>query len=301
MNIKKETRGCAFCVDDAYLPAFLVFWESLISTESLPSSTQVFLVHTDSLSPRNRFLIDAYLSRFDICFHRLYLDSKVLTAFPLSKGDHVSPMTYARLYLASLVPEGCDSIVYFDCDMYAIKSARYLFDINLEKPVAAAYEWSSKESERLWGDAGIAYFNAGVLVIDLAVWRELDIPMLSKSIIDNMNTSILWWDQDILNIIFKQSWQIIPHNYNLTWQADYETKMNNAMFLPPVVIHYNDCKPWVVFPHPRHGFAWIIRYYYLIFTQNPLELRPTMPTFRFGYLLAFLRSVLKSSFRYLAG
>ena len=53
-----------FCIDDAYLMPFPVFFHSLEATASIPRTTSLFILHTADLSIASISTLQAFLGRY---------------------------------------------------------------------------------------------------------------------------------------------------------------------------------------------------------------------------------------------
>ena len=240
-----------FSIDDAYVTPFQVFLHSLEATNSIPRATDLFILHTDALSAFSINKLNDFLIRYDRSATFLDPSPLIPADLPIRFGDHVSPATFYRLFIADILPADIDQAVYLDVDMIAYRSIASLFSQPVEGLVAAADHCTPANEIRLWGDCGGTYFQAGVLVIPLHKWRDM---RLSEQFIHAMRTYrsvIQLWDQDVLNIVLKDSWQRLPIWFNscyalhASFSSDYIAKNMR-------IIHYSGRgKPWIEFnPSP---------------------------------------------------
>ena len=84
------------------------------------------------------------------------------------------------------------------------------------------------------------------MFIDLEKWRKNN---MSKILIDfamNEKKNILWWDQDVLNVIFKNNWKELHPKYNLIWEViDSDSKEAKKAQKKPTIVHFTrSVKPW---------------------------------------------------------
>ncbi|GAB2297065.1 Probable galacturonosyltransferase-like 3 [Dionaea muscipula] len=98
------------------------------------------------------------------------------------------PLNYARIYLADLIPPTVIRIIYLDSDLVLVDDVAKLWDIDLQGRVLGAPEYchanfSSYFTANFWGNPRFSgtftkrgrepcYFNTGVMVIDLWMWRD---------------------------------------------------------------------------------------------------------------------------------
>ena len=127
-------------------------------------------------------------------------------------------------------------------------------------PLAAIDHLSSQDSFRLFGEMSGNYFQAGVLVIDLDIWRAQEIEQIFNKILSEEKNRILWWDQDVLNIAFEGRWQRLPLWFNVCNQVrkiiDVRVIESNVRF-----IHLDgSSKPWRRYSSEAHAKSWYLAY-----------------------------------------
>uniref|UniRef100_A0ACD5YYP8 Uncharacterized protein n=1 Tax=Avena sativa TaxID=4498 RepID=A0ACD5YYP8_AVESA len=98
------------------------------------------------------------------------------------------PLNYARIYLADALPRSIRRVIYLDSDLVVVDDVRKLWAVDLGKHrVVAAPEYCHTNftnyfTDAFWSDANLSatfrrrrrpcYFNTGVMVMDVARWRE---------------------------------------------------------------------------------------------------------------------------------
>lgn len=164
---------------------------------------------------------------------------------------HLSAMTNARLKLPSIFPE-LSKVIYLDCDIIVNTNIANLWNIDLNGfPIAAALDYAAGRQEfAALGFDLKKYFNAGVIVMDLAMLRKME---FERSLVEVLiQQQSLRHDQDILNFIFKNQWlQLLPEwnsppelyppllrQYNLSCRYSFKRALRH-----PAIIHYNGMKP----------------------------------------------------------
>ena len=236
--------ACVFCIDDAYVMPFQVFFHSLEATDSIPTSASLFILHTTALSSTSIGMLEAFLGRYGRSASFVDATALIPADLPIRPGDHVSPATFYRLFIAEILPAEIEQAVYLDADMLALRSIAYLFEQPVQGLVAAADHCSPGNEILLWGECGGTYFQAGLLVIPLQIWREQGILQRFLEVMADERDRIQWWDQDVLNIALRDRWQRLPVWFNVC------EAVNSALPLPLVeehaaLIHYSgSSKPW---------------------------------------------------------
>jgi lipopolysaccharide biosynthesis glycosyltransferase len=190
------------------------------------------------------------------------------TELPVRPGDHVSLATYYRLFLADFVPDQIGRVIYLDSDLVVLGDLSQLADTNLEGCTAGAVRSFSTPYLRSAGPAlndmpcgaDAPYFNAGVLLIDTAMWRTRGVKQRALSFLASHAEKVRFWDQDALNFVLVDDWMELDPRWNRT--SDYHQHDRNQPPPPfsveewrslahPYVAHFvSGYKPWTHFRHP---------------------------------------------------
>ena len=223
---------------------FQVFFHSLEATDSIPASTSLFILHTAALSSESIVTLQAFLGRYGRFASFVDASALIPADLPIRPGDHVSPATFYRLFIAEILPNEIEQAVYLDADMLALRSIAPLFDEPVQGLVAAADHCSPDLAIRLWGERGGTYFQAGVLVIPLQTWREQAILQRFLEVMANEQEHIQWWDQDVLNLALRDRWQRLSIWYNINVSV-YRVLPMELIEANAAIIHYSGRgKPW---------------------------------------------------------
>ena len=185
-------------------------------------------------------------------YKEYFIDDNFCKLFKIS--HHIDYATYFRFLIPEILPEYIDKVLYLDADIIVNGDISPIFDLEFDDDTYLyACDHLFKPEQKLHlKKFGLSeyddYFNAGVMYIDLKKWRENNI---SKVLIDyafEKKDDILWWDQDVLNVIFHKKWKKLHPKYNVTWEV-LESNSNCLQIEEakkhPVIIHYTrSVKPW---------------------------------------------------------
>lgn len=176
-----------------------------------------------------------------------------------------NPITLSRLFLCSYLPESIDRILYLDCDIIVNGSIRELETIPFQDHLVAAVPELHMPVEKK-ALVGIkkheTYYNAGVLLVNLSLWRKEKIELVFVEYYRSMGGKLLYNDQDIINHCCKDRILCLSHTYNLSTnlyyfpryfvkklQPAYDTASPSAykaILKSPSIIHYmGDERPWI--------------------------------------------------------
>ncbi len=212
-----------------------------------------------------------------------------------------NPIVLSRLFLCSYLPESVEKILYLDCDIIVNGSVKELETIPFEQNLIAAVPELHMPAEKkaLIGFAKKeTYYNAGVLLVNLKLWR---LEKIEKSFVEYyrlMKGQLLYNDQDILNHCCKGRILALSHTYNLSTnlfyfpryfvkrlQPAYETdpaKEYARILSSPAIIHYmGDERPWIAGNRNKYR-----RQYEYYSDQSPWKAEPLIQGQRL-YMLCY--------------
>ena len=189
-----------------------------------------------------------------------------------SRPDYVSIASFYRLLLPELLPNQIEKVIYLDSDLAVEGDLSELWqaDIGENYLLAVRDTWipciSSPTGrlnyQKLGLDPDAAYFNSGVLVINLKKWRDNQFSeKVLKYFTQNLEF-IGFYDQGLLNVLLVGKWgQLDPQwNFNVTsfydyslgcylsWtdsQSFYPEEIYNRLVGNAHIIHFISDKPWI--------------------------------------------------------
>jgi lipopolysaccharide biosynthesis glycosyltransferase len=247
-------------VDNNYLRHCAALLHSLYE-KNPGQDLAVYVIHGD-LDPGERAKFIGFLGQFLPSVSLLQADASVLEGFPVS--GHITVSTYCRLLLPVLLPAGLQRVLFIDSDAIVTDSLTELWQTPLQGKALAAVP----EHRRSCADHGYVfghYFNAGMMVVDLDVWRQARLIERGRVFAQAHPDRLRHWDQDVLNHVFAGQWLAVgdrwnacPHLYGLTGGYDLSRDKLTSAELDaidrPAIVHYagpGTVKPWHYrCPHP---------------------------------------------------
>jgi lipopolysaccharide biosynthesis glycosyltransferase len=182
---------------------------------------------------------------------------------PLIPHAHYTIDTYTRLWLGEFFPETVDRVLYLDADIVVVGSIAPLWSTDLGGALMGAVDipGSDQGVRRLAMRMEDGYFNAGVLLIDVAQWRATRAELTVLDYI-RVNPERVSYDQDALNACFRSCTKRLDYKWNVIrpfyreplvlplGRTEIETIRRDAK-----IIHFNGgSKPWSYFcDHPRRA------------------------------------------------
>lgn len=183
----------------------------------------VHLLHDDTLTAENRHKFEQLAAQYrqQICFHEM--NSAVFASVEKMAGIF-SIGTLFRLSLLEVMPPEITKLIYLDSDIIVNLDIQRLWDEDMQGfPVAATLDHGLQDSRCAtvppWPcRAGMVesthYFNAGVMVLDLArIRRQHDLRRECLQFLSEHPQCKLA-DQDALNVMFCNNYAQLPQQYN---------------------------------------------------------------------------------------
>lgn len=142
---------------------------------------------------------------------------------------HLSALTFARLLIPELLPANVDKALYLDSDIVVREDIGELWERNLEgRSVWAARDAIGFVSKpggiSNFRELGIPqdahYFNAGVLLINLAKWRREGTGRRLLEYLEVHRDIVQWVDQEALNAVLWDDWGELEYRWNsqIAWR-----------------------------------------------------------------------------------
>lgn len=195
--------------------------------------------------------------------------------------EHITQASFYR-YIISEIPE--DRILYLDSDIIVDDNIEdmYFSDFNGKYALAVEDMYINHTQHCYLEFPNMKpYFNSGMLLINNILWRENN---LTNHLIDMTQKypGVIYGDQDILNIVLKDKWDVLNNIYNyqtgvihgfprieknMSDEERLEKYQKQAIEIQPKIIHYtHKYKPW-----QKHNYIVFFREKYWFYYQLSWE------------------------------
>ncbi len=199
-------------------------------------------------------------------FNGLQIRQEQIEGFPETRHGKSALL---RLCLPNLL-SNLDKVLYLDGDIIVNDSVLPLFNLDISNYyIAAAKDSASAYNINYQVSMGIekahAYYNSGVLLLNLKALREIDLVTLMNEFVQKNSKLIGAPDQDFLNYISQKKTLYIPPKYNMNYllEKDIAAKIWSKEEIKeakksPVIVHYiGPVKPWsILSTHPQRKLWW---------------------------------------------
>lgn len=124
-----------------------------------------------------------------------------------------------RLFVCDYLPITMDKILYLDCDVIVRHSLNELYETSFDDDeycAAAADCVGSLSRKNIGIDSKSDYYNSGVMLINLDLWRKNEAKLKFMKIMEEKKGTFQYPDQDIINKVFENHIKRIDAKYNVT-------------------------------------------------------------------------------------
>lgn len=214
----------------------------LRSIEANSDHPEVYRIYilADKLSQINQErLLKA--SSLDVEF--VHITSELLSTIELPKKvDYLPKTAYFRLMIPELF-SAFKKIIYLDVDTLVLNNLEELWKIDMEDSLCLACQCFYAENHRgqqnfrkLGINEYAPYFNSGVLVIDVAKWRNFRVREKVNDLLNHKLNDPKAMDEEALNVVLHGHWKPIDQEWNYPPHIVDEKN-------PPNIVHYIGFKP----------------------------------------------------------
>lgn len=199
---------------------------------------------------------------------------------------------YARLFLPNLIDCDVERVLYLDCDVVVKESVRDFYCTPFDgKWVAGVLDTLNgaytKTSVGLLPTDG--YLNSGVLLLNLAAWRENDVTNACLDFLLEHGGKVVHHDQGIINGVCNHHKLVVHPRYNVTTSyfshPYWLLRKNNVPFYSqaevveatsaPAIIHFTEGflnRPWI--EHSHHPLREVFNRYHSLTQWANVPFRP---------------------------
>lgn len=202
--------------DDNYAQHMGVSIYSLLENNSDFEKINVFVID-NGIKQENHDKLAQIISQFSNASIEYIKFDKYKNKLKLNMVWSISLSSYARLFVSDMLPSSINRVLYLDCDTIIDSSLYELWNIEMNGMIMGAVQDSvGLETKRAIGIVeNEIYFNAGVLLIDLEMWRKNKISEKCLRFIDSHNGAVVHHDQGVLNGVLHNKILKLPLKYNL--------------------------------------------------------------------------------------
>lgn len=255
----------AVCLDNNYVMPTTVLLSS-IGYNKKDETIDVYAISEKPLSEESKSVMTQECAKYDM--NIFFIDYNISERPELKnvKIGRWSLAAFLKLYIAILVPEDIEKILYLDGDMIVRHSLKELWDIDI-----AEYSMAGVMDANQFGNAVMStvyydcpkfkYINTGTLLLNVKRIRKNNtIHEFDNFLLEN-GQSLGYVDQDVYNNVLYNQKLILSTKFNAQYASYIKPQYRitpieeeNIMDLlrDPVIVHFTEkFKPWYACcPHP---------------------------------------------------
>lgn len=242
----KKKMNILISLDEDYTCHAINMLNSIVLNNDV--SLDIYLIY-ENLTHISINVIRDYIDANKVgTLHEYYINGNVYK-FPHTI-QYIPEVTYYRLFAPFIINESIDRLLYLDCDLIVNGSLDELYNTYMEDNIIAGCKnMLCKEMSYLNKvfntNLGLPltndYINAGVILIDIAKYKDFITPDQIISFINENEAHLKMQDQDVINKLFYGKIKHVDNKYNYqinTVEDDYQE--NDFR-----IIHYSQrAKPW---------------------------------------------------------
>jgi lipopolysaccharide biosynthesis glycosyltransferase len=231
--------------DDHYAAMLGVLLKSIELNHASPEKI-IFYIIEDQISFRNKQNISESIDNSKIEIVWIKMKNAIPDGLKLPNDNSSYPTSiYMRFFIPSLLPLDIEKVIYLDADTMALQDISNLWNTDLKDyPLAAVVDERVKSFDNEWGGIknykdfnfppSTKYFNTGLLLLNLKVWRDKDIRSQLIDVIEKNKKFAQYPDQYALNVVLANQWIELDPRWNC-----FSTNTMKDAFL----IHFVSRKP----------------------------------------------------------
>ncbi|RKN44905.1 glycosyltransferase family 8 protein [Streptomyces hoynatensis] len=251
----QQALNVVFAIDDLYLPGVVATARSV--RRGAGERTPIrFHVIDAGLSPAGRGAVEERLGPLgEVTVHQ------VPDRLVMPQHKWFTSATLGRLHLGSVIPEDVARVLYLDADTLVLEDPSRLYhtdpgpgglaavvnEVGPTRSLVLSEDGTAEQREH--GAAPPGYFNAGVLLVDMNVWRAEDMTGRGIRLFERYGRTLRDLDQAVLNILFSGRWRSLPMKWNKMIEHRRLGKFGNGrldyLTRREGIVHYvGQVKPW---------------------------------------------------------
>jgi lipopolysaccharide biosynthesis glycosyltransferase len=295
----REPISIVSASDDNYAMPLAVTIRSAIDRLSSGQPLHVYILD-GGLTDESKRRLERSWSAPQVAVH--WLQPPVEQIADLKTENHLNLVTYLRLFMPAMLPADLERVLFLDADMLIQENLGGLWKTELgEAPIAAVQDYftpylNTREAvgrptvcdrfpdkclpvpnyRELGLSAKAAYFNAGVMVVNLRKWREIGVLKRATTLVRENWEHVRYCDQYALNVLFSEEWKLLDARWNQNSNLWVWRGPDDTAFAPETYRQLRD-DPWIV------HFTW---------TRKPWHYGCTHP-----YTRAFFKCVDRTDWR----
>lgn len=234
------------CVCDNHYAVLMAALIKSIEMNHRTDEKLEFYIVDDHISPDNKDKINQTVTEATTQIHWKFISDCIPPHMQLPMDKSSLPLNiYIRLFIPYFVSPNLNRIIFLDVDMIMLQDISVLWHHPLHRHIIAAVQDQWLQTVSHWGaitnyrqlgmEPDDKYFNAGLMVIDLDKWTEMNVSDKVIECLEVNKTDVTFQDQYGLNVVLAGKWDALDPLWNCFAYSDENIK--------PFLIHFSGRKP----------------------------------------------------------
>ena len=249
LPVERHPLVLVCAADDGFaMPLAVTLYSALLNYRG-PLPIKVCIVDGGIRAP-NRKRVDRVLGDLGVVAEWLEPDWRPVQRLVVSQRYPAS--IYLRLLIPRLLPDWVGKAIYLDSDLLVHGNISDLWDVDSRGKALLAVQDEGAPTvgsplglanyRDLGLDPSTVYFNSGVLVFDLRLWRERRLADRVIEYVAAHPNQLRFGEQDALNAVLAGGWGVLDAKWN---QLVSPWEGHDAREYIPGILHFvSRCKPW---------------------------------------------------------
>lgn len=238
--------------DKSYARYGAVVMASVIDNAVDPGQIRFFML-TPDMGEETKHRLQAFVEAGGAELDIIDVDVQALKGLKVGRFGAASLL---RLLMHCYLPDDCERVIYLDCDVLVRSDLSDLWAMSLHGHAAAAAMDICNTSISVTRKNPDAYFNSGVMLIDLAAWRSRRVGERALAYLEQNGGNARYPDQDALNHVLAKDYYQLPPEWNFQPTAyravkrhyphlyKQQASLETAVRDPRIVHFIGAVKPW---------------------------------------------------------
>jgi|SRR5688500_16150282 len=249
MDTRENRLHIATAIDHTYLLPLRVMLASLVQ-HLRPSFRPILYIMNQTLNDEDLAAIGAIVET-----HSIVPPPGAVRSLP--RSPRFLPEAAFPLLLPDLLPGSVERVLFLDPDLLILDDVAKVWETELGDCVIAAARDQAipssssprgvKYRSKLGVPDDVPYFNAGVMLIDIARWKALDISARAYEYLERRGERADYFHQEALNAVLWNRWIRLDQKWNLVASLSgrsYGPYKDDSIDAPGIVHFAGHFKPW---------------------------------------------------------
>ena len=239
----------ACAADQAYVRPLAAMLQSVMENLGAHRSADVYILYS-GITHDERVLVTQRWPQGRSRVNWVQVDESQFDGLPL--WGRMPVATYFKLALPDMIPASLPRAIWLDCDILVLGDIGQMWDTDLVGAHIGAVRdaivpfVSSRCGVARYRELGLKpdapYFNAGVMSVDLTLWRRDAVHHRAAEYLRLSQSSVTFWDQEGLNATLAGKWKELEPRWNHNASVP---PIDRDAAPPPSIIHFaGNLKPW---------------------------------------------------------